>query len=45
MSTDRETIGEHSTDGPTIVVTGASGDIGLAIVERLIADGFHVAAC
>jgi len=26
-------------------VTGASGDIGLAIVERLIADGFHVAAC
>lgn len=29
----------------TVVVTGASGDIGLAIIERLIADGFPVAAC
>ena len=45
MSTDRETTGEQSTSSQTIVVTGASGDIGLAIVERLIADGFHVAAC
>ena len=26
-------------------MTGASGNIGLAIVERLISDGFHVAAC
>ena len=34
-----------SADNQTIVVTGASGDIGLAIVERLISDGFHVAAC
>ena len=40
MSTDKQ-----STGSQTIVVTGASGDIGLAIVERLIADGFHVAAC
>lgn len=40
MSTDKGTTGRQ-----TIVVTGASGDIGLAIVERLIADGFHVAAC
>ena len=40
MSTDK-----RSTGSQTIVVTGASGDIGLAIVERLIADGFHVAAC
>lgn len=40
MSTDKGTTGSQ-----TIVVTGASGDIGLAIVERLIADGFHVAAC
>ena len=45
MSTDRETTGERSTGRQTIVVTGASGDIGLAIVERLITDGFHVAAC
>ena len=29
----------------TVVVTGASGDIGLAISNRLIADGFFVAAC
>lgn len=29
----------------TVVVTGASGDIGLAIIERLITDGFTVAAC
>ena len=34
-----------STGNRTIVVTGARGDIGLAIVERLISDGFHVAAC
>ena len=40
MSTDKQ-----STGSQTIVVTGASGDIGLAVVERLIADGFHVAAC
>lgn len=40
MSADKKTTGRQS-----IVVTGASGDIGLAIVERLIADGFHVAAC
>lgn len=40
MSTDKET-----TDRQTIVVTGASGDIGLAIVKHLVADGFHVAAC
>ena len=45
MSTDRETTGELSTSSQTIVVTGASGNIGLAIVERLISDGFHVAAC
>ena len=30
MSTDRETNGEMSTSSQTIVVTGASGDIGLA---------------
>ena len=40
MSTEKQ-----STGNQTIVVTGASGDIGLAVVERLIADGFHVAAC
>ena len=40
MSADKRATGRQ-----TIVVTGASGDIGLAIVERLIADGFHVAAC
>ena len=40
MSTEKGTTGRQ-----TIVVTGASGDIGLAIVERLIANGFHVAAC
>ena len=45
MSTDKETTGEQSPGSQTIVVTGASGDIGLAIVERLIANGFHVAAC
>ena len=40
MSTEKQ-----STGNQTIVVTGASGEIGLAVVERLIADGFHVAAC
>ena len=40
MSTDQQSTGRQ-----TIVVTGASGDIGLAIVKKLIADGFHVAAC
>ena len=40
MSSDQQSTGRH-----TIVVTGASGDIGLAIVKKLIADGFHVAAC
>ncbi len=40
MSTDQQSSGRQ-----TIVVTGASGDIGLAIVKKLIADGFHVAAC
>ena len=40
MSTEKQSAGSQ-----TIVVTGASGDIGLAVVERLIADGFHVAAC
>ena len=29
----------------TVIVTGASGDIGLSIMERLIADGLKVAAC
>ena len=29
----------------TVIVTGASGDIGLSIIERLIADGLKVAAC
>lgn len=29
----------------TVVVTGASGDIGLAIIGRLTGDGFRVAAC
>lgn len=29
----------------TVIVTGASGDIGLAISEQLVADGFFVAAC
>ena len=28
-----------------VIVTGASGDIGLAIIERLIKDGVPVAAC
>ena len=45
MSTDKQSTGKQSTGSQTIVVTGASGDIGLAVVERLIADGFHVAAC
>ena len=45
MSTDSKITGQQSTGSQTIVVTGASGDIGLAIVERLIAEGFHVAAC
>lgn len=40
MSTEKQGTGSQ-----TIVVTGASGDIGLAIVERLVADGFHIAAC
>ena len=40
MSTDQE-----NTNRQTVVVTGASGDIGLAIVEKLITDGLHVAAC
>ena len=40
MSSDQQSTGRQ-----TIVVTGASGDIGLAIVKKLIADGFHVAAC
>ena len=40
MSSDQQSTGRH-----TIVVTGASGDIGLSIVKKLIADGFHVAAC
>ena len=40
MSADKKATGRQS-----IVVTGASGDIGLAIVERLISEGFHVAAC
>ena len=40
MSTDQQ-----STSRQTIVVTGASGDIGLSIVKKLIADSFHVAAC
>lgn len=34
-----------NTEMKSIVVTGASGDIGLAIIERLVADGFRVAAC
>lgn len=29
----------------TVIVTGASGDIGVAIIERLVADGIRVAAC
>jgi 3-oxoacyl-[acyl-carrier protein] reductase len=34
-----------STEMQSIVVTGASGDIGLGIIERLVRDGFRVAAC
>ena len=29
----------------TVIVTGASGDIGTAIVQRFLQDGFDVAAC
>lgn len=29
----------------TVIVTGASGDIGTAIVQRLLQDGYDVAAC
>lgn len=29
----------------TVVVTGASGDIGFAVVNQLISQGYHVAAC
>ena len=29
----------------TVIVTGASGDIGTAIVQRLLHDGYDVAAC
>ena len=29
----------------TVIVTGASGDIGTAIVQRLLQDGFDVVAC
>lgn len=29
----------------TVVVTGASGDIGLAIIDRLVGEGLRVAAC
>jgi len=29
----------------SIVVTGASGGIGTAVVDRLVRDGFHVYAC
>lgn len=29
----------------TVVVTGASGDIGFAVVNQLIGQGYHVAAC
>lgn len=34
-----------SAEIKSIVVTGASGDIGLAIIGRLTGDGFRVAAC
>ena len=39
MNINSETINK------TVIVTGASGDIGLAVVKRLLRDGYNVAAC
>ena len=33
------------TISKTVIVTGASGDIGIAVVQRLLRDGYKIAAC